>query len=253
MDIITIDRDRCIGCGECAADCVMGRLSVEDGKAAVLPEKNCIACGHCYAICPAGAVSMAGAVSPDASAAAAPMSDLDADRLLLGMESRRSVRRFTGEPLTDAEIKMLLDAGRFAPTGGNRQGVHFVVLREKLAEAERLAVEAFSSSPRLASLLPERGAESFFFKGAPAAIVVAGKRPVDPALASSYMELLAQSMGLGVFYSGYFIMAAEKSAELRALLGLPTGVSPVTALVLGHTDVSYRRLVPRQAAKVIWK
>ena len=57
MENITIDREKCIGCGECAADCVGRHIALEDGKAYVR-EGGCIGCGHCYAICPMRAVDM---------------------------------------------------------------------------------------------------------------------------------------------------------------------------------------------------
>ena len=36
MENITIDRDKCIGCGECAADCVGRHIALKDGKAYVI-------------------------------------------------------------------------------------------------------------------------------------------------------------------------------------------------------------------------
>ena len=51
-----IDREKCIGCGLCAADCPAEKLTVTDGKAVYTPE--CIQCGHCVAVCPRAAVSI---------------------------------------------------------------------------------------------------------------------------------------------------------------------------------------------------
>ena len=182
------------------------------------------------------------------------LSEFGADRFLLALESRRSVRRFTAEPVSDGDIARILEAGRFCPTGSNRQGVHFVVLREKLAEAETLARETFLASERLASLVMNREGnapdERFFFKGAPLVILVSGRRETDPALASSYMELEAGALGLGALYSGFFVMAVRRSERLRSLLSLPAGIEPVTALCIGHSGVKYYRRVPRNAAAV---
>lgn len=255
VEAVVIDREKCIGCGACAADCVSNHIELVEGRAQTLPNR-CIECGHCYAVCPAGAVDMPGydlAGLDDTL----ELSEFGADRFLLALESRRSVRRFTADPVSDGDIARILEAGRFCPTGSNRQGVHFVVLREKLAEAEILARETFLASGRLASLVMNREGnapdERFFFKGAPLAIAVAGKRGVDPALAAAYMELMAESLGLGAFYSGFFAYAAQNNAALRDLLGLPTGVEVVTTLVIGHGDVSYLRRVPRKPANIIWR
>ena len=254
MDAIRINRDKCIGCGECAADCVSRHIVLEDGRARVNEGSRCIECGHCYAICPVNAVDMPG-YELNGLEGTCPLTEFDPARLLLAMESRRSARRFTAEPVTTEELERILEAGRYCPTGSNAQGVRFIVLREKLAEAEAEAARIFLSSPLTSALLKRGGDEidrHFFFKGAPAAIVTAGHRDVDPALASSYMELLAGSMGLGVLYSGYFVHAVKQSTKLRELLELPAGIEPVTTLCIGHSDVKYSRRVPRKPPKVLW-
>src|ERR1700727_1571047 len=47
------------------------------------------------------------------------------------MRSTAAVREFTDDPLPDDVLERILDNARFAPTGGNRQGVRIVVLRDK--------------------------------------------------------------------------------------------------------------------------
>jgi nitroreductase len=47
------------------------------------------------------------------------------------MRSTSAVREFTDDPLPDDVLDRILDNARFAPTGGNRQGVRIIVLRDK--------------------------------------------------------------------------------------------------------------------------
>jgi nitroreductase len=47
------------------------------------------------------------------------------------MRSTPAVREFTDDPLPDDVLERILDNARFAPTGGNRQGVRVIVLRDK--------------------------------------------------------------------------------------------------------------------------
>src|SRR5262245_39415022 len=47
------------------------------------------------------------------------------------MRSTAAVREFTDDPLPDHMLARILDNARFAPSGGNRQGVRVVVLRDK--------------------------------------------------------------------------------------------------------------------------
>ena len=95
--------------------------------------------------------------------------------------------------------------------------------------------------------------DRFFFKGAPAVIVVIARGDIDGALAASNMELMAQAHGLGVLYSGFFTMAARLSRGLRRELGLGRKQKVVTALVLGYPAVRYRRTAPKEAAAISWK
>ena len=105
MTAIKIDPSLCIGCGECAADCVSRNIAVEGGKARVLGTA-CIGCGHCYAVCPAGAVSM-----PDYDCSGleetVSLTEFNPRRLLLAMESRRSARRFTPEPVSEEALRLI--------------------------------------------------------------------------------------------------------------------------------------------------
>ena len=55
--IITIDEDKCIGCGLCADACHEGAIGMVDGKAKLLREDYCDGLGDCLPACPTGAIS----------------------------------------------------------------------------------------------------------------------------------------------------------------------------------------------------
>ncbi|MGE2836416.1 nitroreductase family protein [Mycobacterium sp. SMC-4] len=57
------------------------------------------------------------------------------------MRTTGAVRQFTGDPLPDEVLSRILDHARFAPTGGNRQGVHVIAIRD---HATRAALAALS-------------------------------------------------------------------------------------------------------------
>lgn len=54
------------------------------------------------------------------------------------MRTTGAVRQFTGEPLPDEVLERILDNARFAPSGGNRQGVRVIAVRD-VGTRERLA------------------------------------------------------------------------------------------------------------------
>ena len=55
--IITIDQDRCNGCGLCASACHEGAIGIVDGKAKLLREDYCDGLGDCLPACPMNAIS----------------------------------------------------------------------------------------------------------------------------------------------------------------------------------------------------
>jgi nitroreductase len=64
------------------------------------------------------------------------------------MRTTPAVREFTGDPLPDEVLHRILEHARFAPSGGNRQGAHVIVVRdattrERLAELNGTAVRRY--------------------------------------------------------------------------------------------------------------
>ena len=56
---------------------------------------------------------------------------IEESNLLEAMRTTFSCRDFTDAPVTDDQLHRILDAARFAPSGGNRQGSHVVVVRDR--------------------------------------------------------------------------------------------------------------------------
>lgn len=56
--IISIDEEKCTGCGQCIPDCPEGALQVIDGKARLVGDLFCDGLGACAGTCPEGAISV---------------------------------------------------------------------------------------------------------------------------------------------------------------------------------------------------
>lgn len=252
MNHIVIDENKCIGCGLCEKDCVSSYIYVENKKAHT-NNSGCIECGHCYAICPMNAIQMTEYDCEDEPVVS--MTEIDSDKLLAAMKSRRSIRQFTAQPVEQEKIEKILEAGRYCPTGSNAQNVAFTILGSKQNEAEALCVNLFRKGKKMGSpfidfLKRVEITDDFFFKGAPLVIVVSSKSDINAGLVSSYMELVAENLGLGVLYSGFFVACTKLSKELKKMIELPDGHKVISCMVMGYSDVKYQRIPPRKAVQV---
>ncbi len=246
---IIINSDLCVGCGVCVKDCIGEHIYMSDGKAKV-KDGGCIKCGHCFAICPVKAVEMPG-YDISGCDGLGSMEDFDSDKLLLAMKSRRSVRQFKSMPVEKEKIEKIIEAGRYCPTATNSQDIHYTVITESLDSVQADAVSFFKRLKKSVSPLAKyignmTVGDDFFFKGAPLVIIVSGKSKTNACLASSYMELMATNLGLGVFYSGFFVAASKLCGKVKKKMNLSKDLTPYTCLVIGYPDVSYKRIPPRK-------
>ena len=183
--------------------------------------------------------------------AVVPMMELDRDTLLAALRSRRTIRQFKDRQVEQEKTEKILETGRYSPTGSNAQNAAFTILGNRQKEAEGICVNLFRTVKKLGSgfvpfLKRVEILNSFFFKGAPLVIVVSSKSNVNSGLASAYMEIMAESLGLGVLYSGFFVVCAKISGKLRKLIQLPKGHKVVSCIIIGHPAVKYQRIVPRK-------
>ena len=252
MDIVTINNSKCVGCAKCVKDCVAGALFLEGGKAKF--REGCIECGHCYAVCPTGAIDMPGYDTSEC-VDITQMTEIDSDILLQAMKSRRTIRQYKSTPVEQEKIDKIISAGRYAPTGANSQNVAFTILGSKQDALEKECVKLFKTGVGIGSkfsksLSNTKIDEHFFFKGAPLVIVVSAHNTVNGTIASAYMEIMANSLGLGVLYSGFFCGCTKLNPKIKAMLNLPKGHKAVTCLIMGYPDVEYKRIAPRKEHKI---
>ena len=150
------------------------------------------------------------------------------DAVLENIHSRKSVREFTSEPVSDADIQTMLKAAMAAPTAINFQPWRFVVVNER---------EALDS---LADQLPY----AKMLKQAPLAIVVCGETlwmggeenpfwPLDCSAATQNLLLTAEALGLGAVWTAAY-PDADRCKAISDALGLPSTVKPLCVVPIGH-------------------
>jgi ferredoxin len=133
---ITIDAEKCNGCGLCTEVCSDYNISMIDGKAVVTGEKSvfgCIGCGHCMAICPTGAISVNGrCLSPDDLFPIPDKSEMPSYESLLKLyQRRRSIREYKDTPVEQELIDKILEAAATAPMGLPPSDVSVLVMNGK--------------------------------------------------------------------------------------------------------------------------
>lgn len=250
--IIEVDKDLCIGCALCKNDCPVNNIMIKDKKA-VIKSQGCIKCGHCEAICPKAAITLTG--FSEETIDIKENSTLEPNKLLMALKTRRSVRKFKESEVPLKIIKQIIEAGRITPTAKNAQNVSYIVLGKDKEKYERVAVKFFRRIQSVVKLWMKDAREvtideNFFFKKAPVSIMILSKDKVSGSLAASNMALMAESHGLGVFYSGFFTEVVNHSRKLKNFLSLKRGDKVVTTLVIGYPNVKYRRTTKKEDAVV---
>lgn len=140
--------------------------------------------------------------------------------------TRRSVRKYGEEPVGDESVTTLLRAAMAAPSAGNQQPWHFIVVRD------RALLEGIAAFHPYGAMTRE----------APLAIVVCAdleleQRPgfwvQDCAAATQNLLLAAHALGLGAVWLGIH-PRPERIEATRALFGLPHQVIPLAIVPIGH-------------------
>ncbi len=140
------------------------------------------------------------------------------------INKRQSIRDYKETAVPQDKLRRVLEAGRMAPSGGNRQEMKFVVVtdaeaRAKLAEAtggQRHVAQAPVIIAAVATV-PDR----IMLCGVPA-------YPVDVAIAIDHLTLAAFEEGLGTCWIGAF-----KQDMARKALKIPDSCMVVSLLTLG--------------------
>lgn len=140
--------------------------------------------------------------------------------------TRRSIRKYTEMPVSAEIIGDILKAAMAAPSAGNQQPWHFILLSDR---------EAMDK-------IPEFHPYSQMLKEAPMAILVCGDVNLDKyggmwvqdcAAATQNILLAAHAKGLGAVWVGVY-PSEERMLEMRKLLGIPENVTPFSIVPIGH-------------------
>jgi len=138
---------------------------------------------------------------------------------------RRSIRKYSDDPVTNAQVKQLLEAAMAAPSAHNRQPWHFIVVRDR---AKLLEVPKFHNYSKM-------------LEQAALAIVVCGDLNLeggtgfwvqDCSAATENILLAAKAVGLGAVWLGVYPNDGLVNG-VRSLLEIPEKIVPLCIISVG--------------------
>lgn len=155
------------------------------------------------------------------------------------IKSRRSIRKYKTDPVPEDLVVKILDAGRWAPSAGNRQPWSFIVLKD--VEVKRKVAEATTYGKFLAE--------------APLGIAIvidpkASNHPVeDGAIATQNMLLATHALGLGACWIGSYDSVYEERA--KEILGIPKDKRLLSIISIGFPAES-RTKTRKELSEIIF-
>ena len=172
---------------------------------------------------------------------------------LEAIKTRRSTRRFSDKPVELEKLDKIVSAGRYAPSGGNSQTCHFIVVRHKeiLAKLAELAQAAFAKMEitegmykSIANSIRASKKGGYVFHYDPDTLIIVanqkdyGNNIADCACALENMMIAANELDLGSVWINQlkWLNEDETLLEYERLLGLEENERLYGALAVGYAD-----------------
>ena len=165
------------------------------------------------------------------------------NEVLKAIRERRSIRRFQETQITDEELKAVLEAGTWAPTGHGTQDPWIVAVQNPAQKQQLIAMNA-----------EIMGVTSDPYYGAPTIVLVFASadnynRERDGSLVLGTMMLAAHSLGLASCWINR-VDEMAKRPDMQAMMkewGLPEGVVGIGSLALGYGSSQPKTIKERKA------
>lgn len=166
---------------------------------------------------------------------------------------RRSVRKFLEKQISANDLDRIVEAGRYAPSGGNNQFTTFLVIQNEkiLTELAELVEQQFCrmevedgmyQSLKNSILLSKKGGYVFHYH-APTLVILANRRGYDNAMADcaaamENMMLAATSLGIGSCWINQLKWLSDNSEVQNYLksLGIGEGEQVMGSVALGYGE-----------------
>ena len=172
---------------------------------------------------------------------------------LEAIRTRRSTRRFSDKRIEQKKLETIIEAGRYAPSGGNSQTCHFIVVRNKevLAKLAELAQAAFAKMEitegmykSIANSIRASQKGNYVFHYDPDTLIIVanqkdyGNNIADCVCALENMMIAANELDLGSVWINQlkWLNEDETLLEYERTLGLEENERIYGALAVGYAD-----------------
>jgi len=165
------------------------------------------------------------------------------DEFVQTIFARRSIRKYTGEPVSQEAIDTLLKAAMAAPSASNRKPWQFIVVTKRetldaLAEAHHHGKMLFEAPLCIAVCGDLTEMERFWVQ--------------DCSAATENLLLAATALGLGAVWLGVY-PRDERVAAVRRILALPDHITPLSLASIGHPAEEKDPRTQYDEARVHWE
>ena len=173
------------------------------------------------------------------------------------IKSRRSVRNFKPEQISEESLDLILEAGIYAPTAHNDQPWHFTVIQNEdfLRYINEKTREAMAGSD--IEWIKKMGSNPAFnvTYSAPTLILVSGRKDgiaweADCAAAIENIILADESLDIGSVWLGLVKFFYDQEGE-KEKLGIPEGYQPYYGIALGYKAVVRKDFIPKRNRDII--
>ena len=171
------------------------------------------------------------------------------------IQKRRSIRVYDEKQIEDEQLNLIIESGRYAPSGGNSQSTRFLVIQnksvlnklEELVENGLAEIEIHENTYKSLKsfILRARKGGLHFSYSAPTLIVVSNKKDygnamADSAVAIENMMIAATSLGIGSCWINQlkWLNNNELICDYMSELGIPKDEVICGAISLGYSKQS---------------
>ena len=282
-----IHQPSCKNCGICTEVCP-NKVIGKNGSVEFIQEREhlCLQCGQCMAVCPAKAVHVKG-LSYDNDFDELPDRKNHYENFIDILSSRRSVRTFKNQPVSEELIDEIVNAVSYAPFGAAPEKMEISIINNRKTIESALplisdflnGIKKYIENPIASAVLRlMAGKEDYvtvknhiypiaksgnysldngdgITRGAPTIITIHAAKDAEAhtnngLIYATYIMLAAHAIGLGATMVECVIEPINRNKKLKQIFQIPDDNEAVMSVIVGYPKYHYKRTIKRHKHKV---